>query len=144
MRADHKVIVFAPFVHALNGIARGYEMNISTMQQFRAQRVRVIVMISFASFKNTTSIEYSWRIRNVWLTDITLTAADTIIWFAPTTSLEIFEQANARITRVGQKHKQLVLMFQSTDAEKKMYTRLRAKQKVQNLLLDMFAEQSHE
>jgi SNF2 family DNA or RNA helicase len=75
---------------------------------------------------------------------ITLTAADTIIWFAPTTSLEIFEQANARIRSVGQKHKQLILMFQSTEAEKKMYTRLRAKQKVQNLLLDMFAEQSHE
>ena len=71
-----------------------------------------------------------------------MTAADTIIWFAPTTSLEIFEQANARIRRVGQKNKQLILMFSATKAERQMYARLRAKQKVQNLLLEMFAGQS--
>ncbi len=71
---------------------------------------------------------------------LTLTAADTIIWFAPTTNLETFEQANARIRRIGQKHKQQILMFQATKAERQMYARLRAKQQVQNMLLDMFEE----
>ena len=68
---------------------------------------------------------------------VTLTAADTIIWFAPVTSLEIYEQANARIRRVGQKHKQLVLHLQSTPVEKKIYKMLQGKQKVQNALLKM-------
>jgi SNF2 family DNA or RNA helicase len=71
---------------------------------------------------------------------ITLTAADTIIWFGPVTSLEIFDQANARIRRVGQKHKQQVLMLQSTPVEKKIYRMLRAKQLVQNKLLALFEE----
>ena len=31
-------------------------------------------------------------------------------------------------------------MFQATKAEKKMYAKLRAKQRVQNALLEMFAE----
>jgi SNF2 family DNA or RNA helicase len=74
---------------------------------------------------------------------LTLTAADTIIWAAPITSLEIFLQANARIRRVGQKHKQQVIMLQGSDVEKKAYARLRSKEKVQNLLLEMFEEASN-
>jgi SNF2 family DNA or RNA helicase len=71
---------------------------------------------------------------------LTLTAADTVIWYGPTTSLETFEQANARVRRIGQAHKQLVLMLQSSPAEKRIYARLRAKQNVQDDLLAMFAD----
>ena len=71
---------------------------------------------------------------------LTLTAANTIIWFSPTMSLETFEQANARVRRFGQKSKQQILMLQGTKAERQMYARLRAKQKVQNALLDLFNE----
>jgi len=70
---------------------------------------------------------------------VTLTAADTIIWFSPTSDLEIFDQANARIRRYGQKHKQQIIMFQTTKVEQHLYRRLRAKQKTQNLLLELFA-----
>jgi SNF2 family DNA or RNA helicase len=70
---------------------------------------------------------------------ITLTRADTIIWFGPLASLETFEQANARIRRVGQKHRQLVLMYQSTKAEKTIYTKLKSKQKMQDSVLALFA-----
>ena len=45
---------------------------------------------------------------------LTLTAATTIVWYAPVTSLEIYEQANARIRSVGQKHHQQFLHLQST------------------------------
>jgi SNF2 family DNA or RNA helicase len=71
---------------------------------------------------------------------ITLTAADTVIWFAPVTSLEIYDQANHRIRRVGQQHKQLVLHLQSTPVEKKIYAMLRSKQKVQDKLLKLFED----
>jgi SNF2 family DNA or RNA helicase len=75
---------------------------------------------------------------------LTLTAADTVIWAGPTTSLETFEQANARIRRVGQKHKQLILMFASSEVEKRMYKRLRAKQDIQDNLLSLFEEATEE
>jgi SNF2 family DNA or RNA helicase len=75
---------------------------------------------------------------------LTLTAADTVIWAGPTTSLETFEQANARVRRIGQAHKQQVIMFQSSPVEKKMYARLRAKQQVQENILELFAEATEE
>jgi SNF2 family DNA or RNA helicase len=69
---------------------------------------------------------------------LTLTSASTIIWFTPTTSLEIYEQANARITRPGQKHKALIIHLQSTAIERKIYKRLQKKASLQGALLDMF------
>ena len=139
---ERKVIVFVPFVHALNGIEErlkkeGVDCKTVSGETPRSDRDQI-----FNIFQNTNKLRVLVAHPQCMAHGVTLTAADTIIWFAPTTSLEIFEQANARIRRVGQKHKQLVLMFQSTDAEKRMYSRLRSKQKVQNTLLEMFAENS--
>jgi SNF2 family DNA or RNA helicase len=63
---------------------------------------------------------------------LTLTAADTIIWYMPITSLDIYEQANARITLP--RNRQQVLHLQSTSVEKKIYSMLRGKQKIQDSL----------
>jgi SNF2 family DNA or RNA helicase len=71
---------------------------------------------------------------------LTLTAANTIIWYCPTASLELYEQANARIRRVGQEHKQQVLHLQGTPVERRMYQLLQRKQKVQDQFLKMLEE----
>ena len=137
---DQKVIVFVPFVHALAGITErltreGYDTRQVSGATPRGERDTI-----FNLFQNTDQIKVIAAHPQCMSHGLTLTNASTIIWFAPTTSLEIFEQANARIRRVGQKHKQQVLMFQATKAERQMYSRLRAKQKVQNLLLEMFQD----
>lgn len=69
---------------------------------------------------------------------LTLTAANTIVWFTPTTSLEIYEQANARITRPGQTRKSLIIHLTGSPIERKLYSRLRQKSRLQGALLDMF------
>jgi SNF2 family DNA or RNA helicase len=94
----------------------------------------------FNLFQNTTKYRVIAAHPQCLAHGITLTAADTVIWFAPVTSLEIYDQANHRIRRVGQKHKQLVLHLQSTPVEKKIYRMLQGKQKVQNKLLQLFEE----
>jgi SNF2 family DNA or RNA helicase len=142
LASDNKVIVFVPFKHALAGIRErltqeGIDVACVSGDTPKGDRDQI-----FHAFQNTGKYRVIAAHPQCMSHGLTLTAADTIIWFAPTTSLEIFDQANARIRRVGQKHKQLVLMFQSTKAERQMYARLRSKQKVQNLLLDMFAEAS--
>ena len=69
-----------------------------------------------------------------------LTAADTVIWYLPITSLETYDQLNRRITRVGQAHKQQLLHMQATPIEKKIYSLLRQHQKMQNLFLELVEE----
>lgn len=140
--SDRKVIVFVPFVHALQGIAarltsEGYDVRTVSGATPKGERDQI-----FNLFQNTNGVKVIVAHPQCMSHGLTLTAADTIIWFAPVPNLETFEQANARIRRVGQKHKQQVLMFQATKAEKKMYAKLRAKQKVQNALLEMFEDGS--
>ena len=69
---------------------------------------------------------------------LTLTAADTTIWYAPVTSLEIFEQANNRMNRPGQKNKMTVAMIAATALEQNLYQALKTKQADQNAVLSMF------
>jgi hypothetical protein len=57
-------------------------------------------------------------------------------------NLEILDQANQRIRRVGQKHKQQILYFQGAPVEHHIYRLLRNKQNLQLSLLDLFKEQS--
>ncbi len=137
--SDQKVLVFAPFKHALAGISaaltsEGIEHATVSGDTSANERAQI-----FNLFQNTGKYRVIAAHPQCLAHGITLTAATTIIWFAPVTSLEIYEQANARISRVGQKHKQLVVHLQSTPVEKKIYQLLRSKQKVQNKLLDLFA-----
>jgi SNF2 family DNA or RNA helicase len=69
---------------------------------------------------------------------LTLTEANVIVWFAPVNSAEIYEQANGRITRPGQKHNQFIIHLQGTWLEANMYKRLKNKSDMQGVLLDMF------
>ena len=71
---------------------------------------------------------------------LTLTEANTIIWWSLTTSLEIYEQANARITRSGQTQNTHIINLTSTKAETQVYTRLRKKAALQGALLELFEE----
>lgn len=137
---DRKVLVFAPFKHALGGISaaltsEGIEHATVDGDTPAGERAQV-----FNLFQNTGKYRVILAHPQCLAHGITLTAADTIIWFAPVTSLEIYDQANHRIRRVGQKHKQLVLHLQSTPVEKRIYSMLRAKQKVQSRLLELFEE----
>lgn len=135
---DRKVIVFSPFTHTLDGIGKRLTkegIDYAKVDGAVPQNARGEV---FRLFQQTDRLKVINAHPNTMSHGLTLTAADTIVWFGPTTSLEVFEQANARIRRIGQKHKQQVFMFQSTSAERKVYSLLRSKQKVQDHILELF------
>jgi len=69
---------------------------------------------------------------------ITLTAANTACWFTPVTSGEIYQQANARITRPGQKHKQLIARLSCSPVEAAAYQALQRKEKLGAVILKLF------
>lgn len=139
-QAAQKVIVFVPFRHACVGLSK-----ILSDKKINIDHAVVHGDISnrddiFNLFQNTTKYKVILAHPACMAHGVTLTSASTIIWYCPTTSLETYEQANARIRRVGQKHRQQILHLQSTPVERRIYTLLRAKQKVQDKFLDMFAD----
>ena len=137
-----KTIVFVPFTHALNGVAEevakaGYSLEVIDGSTAAGRRNK-----AFDRFQNGTDLDVLVAHPQTMAHGLTLTAADTIVWFAPTEDLEIFDQANARIRRVGQKRKQRLVMLQGTAIERRAYRRLQTKQNMQGLLLEMYEEQT--
>ena len=88
---DRKVLVFAPFKHALAGISaaltsEGYEHAVVDGDTPAQERARV-----FSLFQNTDKYRIILAHPQCLAHGITLTAADTVIWFAPVMSLEIYD-----------------------------------------------------
>ena len=138
--AEQKVIVFSPFKSATVGVAARLakeDIDFATVTGDTPQRERTEI---FQAFQHTDKLHVLNAHPECMSHGLTLTAADTIIWFGPTTKLETFEQANARITRVGQTHKQQVIKLVSTPAERMLYRRLKDKHELQENILDMLAE----
>lgn len=71
---------------------------------------------------------------------ITLTASWTIVWYSLIASGEIYVQANGRITRAGQKKKQLIYHLIGCKAEKHLLDILTGKGHMSRAVLSLFEE----
>ena len=138
---DRKVLVMVPFIHALTGVAthlraKGHDIAVVHGGTSRSARDKV-----FTGFQTTPSPRIICAHPQTLAHGLTLTEANTIVWWSPCTSLEIYEQANARIVRPGQVSKTLIVHMSATPVERATYTRLRAKARQQGCLLELFAQQ---
>jgi SNF2 family DNA or RNA helicase len=137
--AGSKVLVFVPRTAALKVIAdelgEDYSVEIVHGETPRTERDRI-----FQDFQKSENPRVIVANPGTLSHGLTLTAANTIIWFAPINSNETFQQANARIVRPGQKLNTLIVHIEATDLERKMYARLQGRQKMQGLLLDLIKE----
>lgn len=135
-----KVIIFAPFTHTIQLIeehlrkkkitcaiingAVSANKRATIIQQFQEQvDPRVIIIQPQAAAHG-----------------ITLTAANTVVWFGPTSSVETYLQANARAHRKGQNHKVTVILMQGSPAEAHMYNMLNGKVDTHMKLVDLYAD----
>jgi hypothetical protein len=135
--ADEKVIVAVPYRHMIEGISRifsmkGVEIDHCVVHGDTKDRDHL-----FNVFQNTDKHKVMLAHPGCVHHGLTLTAASTIIWYLPITSLDVYDQFNARITRIGQKNKQQLLLLQATAVEKKIYRMLQEHQKMQNLFLEL-------
>jgi SNF2 family DNA or RNA helicase len=71
---------------------------------------------------------------------LTLTASHVIIWWGPVDAYRIYEQANGRIRRPGQLMKQTIVHLICSEVERKIYSRLQRKGKMQGVLLELLEE----
>lgn len=71
---------------------------------------------------------------------ITLTASNTIVWYSLVASGEVYVQANGRITRAGQKRKQLIYHLIGCKAEKHILNLLQGKGNMSREVLGLFEQ----
>jgi len=71
---------------------------------------------------------------------VTLTAANTVVWWGPTPSIETYLQANARVHRSGQHHPCTVVQLQGSKVEEHVYSLLDNKIDVHTKMIDLYKE----
>ena len=136
-QSEGKVIVFVPFIAALKSlrdvIAKHYPTELVYGGTSSGDRD-----IAFWRFRNLPSSESRVLLANASAMShgLTLTESNTIVWMAPTTSHETFDQANHRVIRQGQERETFIIMLEGTPVERKIYARLRERQSTQGLLLE--------
>lgn len=134
--AEAKVIVFVPYTSALERLAEALRPDFSVECVYgevsKGERDRI-----FGDFQKRKDPRVLVADARTMSHGLNLTAANTIVWFAPTTSNDTYLQANERIPRPGQKLNTLIVHIESTPVERKMYERLRKKTSVQGALLEM-------
>jgi SNF2 family DNA or RNA helicase len=139
--AGAKTIVFVPFRGALEHVAnhlRGsFSVDVVHGGISKSDRDRI-----FSDFQNGRDPRVLVAQPGTMSHGLTLTAADTIVWFAPITSNETYQQACARIVRPGQKRNTLIVHIESSELERRMYARLQRRQSTQGALLSMFEEEN--
>lgn len=138
--AEHKVLVVVPYRNALEGISKIFSMDNVNLDHVVVHGDIHDRENIFNLFQNTDKYKAMLVDPRCVSHGLTLTAADTVIWYLPITSLETYDQFNARVTRVGQKHKQQLLHLQSTPIERKVYKMLREHQKMQSMFLQLVEE----
>lgn len=136
-QTDDKVIVFAPFRFQVELLAKALAKR-HTVAAIHGETPKSARDAAFSEFQRGDGLRVLVAHPATMAHGLTLTAANTIVWFAPITSLEIYEQANARITRPGQTKHAHIIHLVSTNVESKVYSRLRNKAKMQGALLELF------
>jgi SNF2 family DNA or RNA helicase len=135
--AERKVLVAVPYRHMIEGISKIFSMKGVDIDHCVVHGDTVGRDNLFNLFQNTDKYRVMLVHPQCVAHGVTLTAADTIIWYLPITSLEVYDQFNARITRIGQANKQQLLHLQGTPVERKIYRMLREHQKMQAAFLQL-------
>ena len=137
----HKVIVFVMFKHTLSLIKNYLESrNISTEiisgDVSATQRAAI-----FNKFQQTSEPRVLLTQPQSASHGVTLTEADTVVFWSPVMSVETYLQCIARIDRVGQKNKMTVIHLQGSEVERRMYAMLQSKVDMHEKLVDLFRDE---
>jgi SNF2 family DNA or RNA helicase len=139
--SSHKVLVFIPFTHTIellqkhltkNGIscdvingAVPVNRRSDIVKQFQEQPEPKVLLIQPKAASH----------------GLTLTAANTIVWYAPCNSVETYLQANARIDRPGQVNNMTVVHIKGSPVEAKMYSMLQGNIVNHQKVIDLFRKE---
>ena len=138
-QSEGKVIVFVPLTGALESVAEELRKT-WTVEVVHGETSKSARDAIFGNFQKTPDPHVLVANAAAMSHGLTLTAATTIVWYAPVHSNEVYEQACARVRRPGQTKTTVIVHIAGTDVERRVYKRLKEKQSMQGVLLDMVRE----
>ena len=143
-QTDQKVIVFVPFTHTIELVSKflgelGISSDIINGAVSAGGRQRIVNKFQTTQEPRVLVIQPQAASHGV-----TLTAADTIVFWSPVMSVETYLQCIARIDRVGQKNRMTVVHLQGSEVERKMYRMLQNKVDSHEKLVDLYKEEIYE
>jgi SNF2 family DNA or RNA helicase len=134
----NKVLIFVPFRNSIQLVAEklredGYSVEIINGDVPAHKRADI-----FKRFQETPEPRILVIQPQAAAHGVTLTAADTVVWWGPTSSLETYAQANARVHRAGQRHPTTVIRLQGSNAERHVYKMLDNKEDTHTQIVDLY------
>jgi superfamily II DNA or RNA helicase len=138
--SSQKVLIFVPFKHTIEIL----------VQRLRKDKITADFISGDVSASKRTALFKQFQEQpdprvlviqpQAAAHGVTLTAANTVVWWGPTSSLETYAQANARVHRSGQKHKCTVVQLQGSSVEKHVYKMLDNRINVHTKIVDLYKE----
>ena len=138
--SSKKVLVFVPFKHTIDLLT----------EKLRADKISAEVIRGDVPVHRRTEIFQRFQTEDnpkilviqpaAAAHGVTLTAANTVVWWGPTPSLETYAQANARVHRAGQTHKCTVVQLAGSSAEKRIYSLLDQRISVHSKIIDLYKD----
>ena len=139
--SSHKVLVFVPFTHTIDLLKNYLDKN----------KVPCDVINGKVSVNRRSDIVKRFQEQpdpHVLIIQpqaashgLTLTAANTIIWYAPVTSVETYLQANARINRPGQKNAMTIVHIKGSEVEARLYNMLQNNITNHSKIIDLYRQE---
>jgi len=139
-----KVIVFVPFLHTIGVVTKflseeGYSSEVISGSVTARDRANIINKFQTQEHPRVLVIQPQSASHGV-----TLTAADTVVFWSPVLSVETYLQCIARIDRVGQVNKMTVVHLQGSEVERKVYSALQGKVDSHMQLVDLYKQELEE
>jgi len=139
--ASNKVLVFVPFTHTID-LLEGFLNKKKVTCAVIAGKVSVNKRSEIIKqFQETTEPNVLIIQPQAASHGLTLTAASTVIWYAPVTSVETYLQANARIDRPGQHSAMTIVHIKGSEVESRLYKMLRSNINNHNKIVDLYKQE---
>ena len=139
--ASHKVLVFVPFTHTIELLREALEANgisCGVINGAVPLNKRTALVTQFQNGQDPRVLIIQPQVASHGLT---LTAANTIIWYAPVTSVETYLQANARINRPGQKNAMNIIHICGSEVEARLYRMLATNIDGHQKIIDLYRQE---
>jgi len=138
---EHKVIIFVPYSHTIDLVSKhltkeGISNEIIQGSVSATERSNIINRFQKAELPRVLVIQPQAASHGV-----TLTAANTVVFWSPVMSVETYLQCIARIDRVGQVNNMTVVHLQGSEVERKMYSMLQGKVSSHEKLVDLYKQE---